>query len=170
LASTLPEDSSNPYAVITERNVFHLNPVPPPPPPEAPKQDLPDIKLSGFFKIGLKTRALFSSAPKKKDEVWTYYNLAEGEKEGALEVVRIDEAEGKVEILNSGRPATLTLQEDTIKSVAATGPSARGTPEPGNHHPGLPGLPGRSFPANMTRAGWPGTETPMRQRRMALGH
>jgi hypothetical protein len=170
--SALPEDSSNPYAVITERNVFHLNPIPLPPPPEAPKEDLPQIKLSGFFKIGKKTRALFSSAPKKKEETWTYYNLAEGEKEGVLEVVKIDEAEGKVEVLNTGRPATLTLKEDTIESAAAAVPGAPGKQGPENHRPPLPGMPGRSFApqgANMTRAGWPGTAPPTRQRRTSVG-
>jgi hypothetical protein len=171
LVSALPEDSSNPYAVITERNVFHLNPIPPPPPAEAPKEDLPVIKLSGFFKVSKKTHALFSSAPKKKDEAWTYYNLAEGEKEGVLEVVKIDEAEGKVEILNTGRPATLTLKEDTLEPVAAAAPRAPGKQGPGAPGPPLPGMPSRPFSnpaASMTRAGWPGggtTSAPMRQRR-----
>jgi hypothetical protein len=166
-ASALPEGSSNPYAVISERNVFHLNPIPPPPPAEPSKADLPVIKLSGFFKVGKKTRALFSSAPKKKDETWTYFNLAEGEKEGVLEVVKIDEADGKVEVLNTGTPATLTLKEDTI----AASPGAVGKQVSGGSGPPAPGMPRRSFPtpgAGMTRAGWPGggpTSTPMRPRR-----
>src|SRR5579862_3690814 len=75
------EDIANPYSIISERNVFHLNPPPPPPEPEKPQVELPAIKLSGFFKIGSKTRALFSSVSKKKGEGWTYYNLAEGEKD-----------------------------------------------------------------------------------------
>ena len=84
LAVALSEESSNPYAVISERNVFHLNPIPPPPEVDKPKLDLPVIKLSGFFKTGSQTRALFSSEPKKKDEVRTYFNLAAGEKDGIL--------------------------------------------------------------------------------------
>ncbi|MGO8696849.1 MAG: hypothetical protein ACLQVY_03920 [Limisphaerales bacterium] len=166
-ASALPVDSTNPYAVISERNVFHLNPIPPPPPPEPSKADLPVIKLSGFFKVGKKTRALFSSAPAKKDETWTYFNLAEGEKEGVLEVVRIDEADGKVDVLNTGTPATLTLKEDVI----AASPGAPGKQGPVRYGLPVPGMPRRSFPtpgAGMTRAGWPGggpTSTPMRPRR-----
>src|SRR5208337_401721 len=114
LVSALSQDASNPYSIISERNVFHLNPPPPPPEPEKPKLDLPVIKLSGFFKVGHKTRALFSSAPGKKEDGWTYYNLAEGEKDGVLEVLKIEESDGKVEILNSGTRATLSLKEDSL--------------------------------------------------------
>lgn len=172
LASALPENSSNPYVIISERNVFHLNPIPPPSPAEPSKADLPVIKLSGFFKVGKKTRALFSSQPKKKEELWTFYNLAEGEKEGALEVVKIDEADGKVEILNTGTPATLTLKQDSMETAAAAGPGAPRKPGPGGRSPPAPGIPRRTFPTPgeaMTRVGWPGagsTPAAMRPRRI----
>lgn len=159
----------NPYAVISERNVFHLNPIPPPPAPEAPKADLPVIKLSGFFKIGTKTRALFSSLPKKKEEAWTFYNLAEGEKEGILEVLKIDEAEGKVEVLNTGTRVTLTLKDDAIAPGEAAGPGKLAHQNRGAH-PFPPGMPARRVftPPGMTRAGaTPGTP-PTRQRRIPL--
>lgn len=174
LVPTFSEDASNPYSVISERNVFHLNPPPPPPEPEKTKADLPVIKLSGFFKVGARTRALFSSMPKKKEDRWTYYNLAEGEKEGVLEVVKIDEADGKVDIMNSGTRATLTLKDDTVAPMAAAAPPA---PSEGQKLP-LPGMPARRpFPAPGGAAmarGLPGANgtngglSPMRQRRMPV--
>jgi hypothetical protein len=168
LASALSQDASNPYSVISERNVFHLNPPPPPPEPEKPKVDLPVIKLSGFFKVGAKTRALFSSVSKNKEEGWIYYNLAEGEKDGILEVVKIDEAEGKVDILNSGTRATLTLKEDSLTPAMAASAAASPGAGPGPPSPGMP--PRRPFaPGGPAMArGAPGANgglSPMRQRR-----
>ena len=119
MPAAVANDDSNPYAVISERNVFHLNPVPPPePPPEAPKPDLPKIKLSGFLRIGQKTHALFSCAPKDKKEEPIYYNLTDGEKDGILEVVKIHQDKGEVDIINSGTPATLSLKSDTLEPTA----------------------------------------------------
>jgi hypothetical protein len=107
--------TTNPYAIISQRNVFHLNPLPPPPPGEVPKSDLPVIKLSGFYKVGTVTRALFSSVPKDKKERPTYYSLCEGQGQGILKVLKINAAAGVVQILNSGEAATLTLKDDTLK-------------------------------------------------------
>lgn len=141
------EDVSNPYAVISERNVFHLNPIPPPPPPDAPKVELPEIKLSGFLKIGHTTHALFSYTPKDKKDEPVYYDLVDGEKEGILEVVKIHEDKGEVEVLNSGTAATLTLKDDTLepKETAAI-TSKEGNPP--SEHPRFPerpaGMPGHS--------------------------
>jgi hypothetical protein len=150
LVSALSQDASNPYSTISERNVFHLNPPPPPPEAEKVKVDVPAIKLSGFFKVGTKTRALFSSESKKKDEGWTYYNLAEGEKNGILEVVKIDEPNGKVDIVNSGIPATLSLKEDSLQVTAPAAPAAAGgPPKPGGRPSPFPaGMPGRANYAN----------------------
>ncbi len=182
LAVALSDEGSNPYAVISERNVFHLNPIPPPPEPEKPKLDLPKIKLSGFFKVGSQTRALFSSEPKKKDEGPVYYNLAEGEKEGILEVVKIDAENGKVDVINTGTPVTLTLKDDSLAaSPAAAGekPQANGGP-PGpfaGRVPAMPRMPGRQpmqpGGAAPTPAGFPGANVanlpnPMRPRRVPV--
>jgi hypothetical protein len=115
-----PEEDSNPYAVISERNVFHLNPIPPPPPAkEEPKADLPTIKLSGFLRIGKMTHALFVCNPKEKKDLPIYFDLADGEKEGILEVVKIHEDKGEVDIINSGTPATLSLKNDSLEPKAA---------------------------------------------------
>jgi hypothetical protein len=109
------DDAANPYAVISERNVFHLNPIPPPEPVDQSKADLPVIKLSGFFVVGHKVRALFCSLPPKQGkEGPAYYNLAEGEKSNILEVVKIRYHEGVVDIINSGTPMTLSLKDDSL--------------------------------------------------------
>src|SRR5271163_4464157 len=43
---TAPVDGSNPYAIIGDRNVFHLNPPPPPPPPDnGPPAVIPKVYL-----------------------------------------------------------------------------------------------------------------------------
>ncbi len=155
VAGAVPDEDSNPYVVISERNVFHLNPLPPPPAPAAPKVELPEIKLSGFLRIGKTTHALFSYSPKDKKEVPIYYDLADGQKEGILEVVRIHEEKGEVEIINSGTPLTLSLKDDTLepkgppsnKGRQEDSPPARFSRFPG----GLEHMPGRAayqFPAN----------------------
>jgi hypothetical protein len=110
------------------------------------------IKLSGFLKIGTQTRALFSSLPKDKKDGPTYYNLADGEKDGILEVVRIHEDKGQVEIINSGTPATLSLKDDSLAADAAAAPPAtpehRFSPKSWGHNAyGGPGMGKRDFPA-----------------------
>jgi len=120
------EEGANPYAVIAERNVFHLNPPPPPPSVEdtAPKADLPVIKITGIAEISGKVRAFFVTQPKDPKEPPTYFSLAEGEREGILEVVRIYAAEQKIDIVNSGKAETLTFKDDALAKN-------EGTPPPG---------------------------------------
>jgi hypothetical protein len=121
LRATTPRrvDEANPYTVISERNVFHLRPLPPPPALVFPKTELPDIKLSGFLKIGKSTHALFACISKDKKKEPIYYDLSEGQKDGILEVLQIREDAGEVDILNSGTPATLTLKNDSLKLAGA---------------------------------------------------
>jgi hypothetical protein len=147
-ATAQADEDANPYSVISERNVFHLNPIPPPPAEEPKKEDLPEIKLSGFLKIGKSTHALFSSRPKDKKDGPIYYDLVDGEKEGILEVVKIHEDRGEVDILNSGTPGTLSLKNDTIKEAApekGAQANSLSPPRPGSQFPGgFDHLPARS--------------------------
>lgn len=171
------QDEANPYAIISERNVFHLNPPPPPaPPPEAPKADLPVIKITGIVKIGDQLRALFVSEPKDKKDTPTFYNLAEGEKQGILEVVKIDQMGEKVDVINSGTKATLTMKEDKLavnQAPTEGGPQAgAGNPRELRHFPQFPTPGSHHFPAPAfpsARAPFPGGNTPfpvpMRSRR-----
>lgn len=111
------DDSSDPYKIIAERNVFHLNPTPIPPPPVPPKIELPTIKFSGWFRVGRVTKALFCTLPKDKKETPSYYDLCEGEKAGFLELVKIRYDQGEVDVINSGVAMTLSLKDDSLVSA-----------------------------------------------------
>jgi hypothetical protein len=115
------KDRSNPYGMIVERNIFHLNPEPPPPEPDVEKPDLPVIKISGFVKVGSRTRALFARVPKGPKDSWSYFNLAEGERDGILELVKISPDEKEAEVINSGTRMMLTVKDDGFSPAAAKG-------------------------------------------------
>jgi hypothetical protein len=102
----------NPYQVIVQRNVFGLNPEPLPAQVEPAKPDLPEIKLSGFVEVGGSVRALFALMPKDTKGEPLYYNLAEGESDGILQVVKIDFNQQEAEIINSGTPMRLTMKQN----------------------------------------------------------
>jgi hypothetical protein len=173
-----PDDASNPYSVIVERNIFHLNPPPPPvSETEKAKVDLPVVKITGFVNIGNTRKVLFLSTPKDKKEGPFYYSLAEGEKspDGRFELVKIHPSQDEVDVINAGVPVTLTVKDDTLGANPA--PAAAGSaekeerprhPGPGNGMPGrpmfpqgrmaapgIPGVPGAangfSFPARARR-------------------
>jgi len=151
--------SEHPYTVIWDRNIFHLNP--PPPPVKAEDQvkpDLPVIKITGIIKVGDKVRALFASQPKGGKETVTYFNLAEGERQGILEVVKIDPENESVDIINSGTPATLTVKNDKLAKNEGPPPA-----QPGQ--PGQPGAPGIPNPAGGP-PGFPQMPTGMQPRRI----
>jgi hypothetical protein len=151
------DDTSNPYAVITERNIFHLSPPPPPPEPEKPKVELPVVKITGFVNIGNVSRVLFVSLPKDKREEPTYYSLAEGEKgsDGThqFELVRIHPLQDAVDVINDGTPVTLTVKDDTLGPTAAPAAAPdenqRERPGRGNGMPGRPMFPGRNVMPGM---------------------
>jgi hypothetical protein len=110
-------DGSSPYAGIMERNIFGLKTPPAPQAAALKSPELPRVNLSGFATIGNQRRAFLvihpmdSEAPGgSRNRSPDYLSLAEGEKGGAVELVRIDEAEELVEILNAGIPMTLTLK------------------------------------------------------------
>ncbi len=175
-------DAANPYSIIAERNVFHLNPPPPPaPPPEPTKADLPIIKITGIVRIGNQVRALFVEESKDKKETPTYYNLAAGERQGILEVVKIDPEGQKVDVINSGKAATLTVKEDSLAksegsappgAVTGTNPAAGPRQFPqfpsfNNRRTPPPSFPGASVPGSAAPASpFP---VPMRTRRTTYG-
>ena len=121
MAKENADDASNPYSVIVERNIFHLNPPPPPPEPEKPKVELPVVKITGFVNIGDKSKVLFLSQPKDKKEGPFYYSLAEGEKsdDGKFELVKIHPSQDEVDVINAGVPVTLTVKDDSLGSSPA---------------------------------------------------
>jgi hypothetical protein len=145
-SSTVSGSSSdNPYAIITDRNVFRLNPIPPPSAAPEPKPaDLPKINLNGFVKIRDITRVLFSIPPKDAKQQITYYSLAPGEKQGILELVKINSAKGEVDILNSGTAMTLSLASNSLASKGGGGGPAPGPGFGGMHR--MPNVPAPTPP------------------------
>jgi hypothetical protein len=141
-AETTPGDS-NPYAIISDRNVFHLNPPPPPPEPTPPKPpDLPPVKLSGFQKIGDHMK-VYLAIPNKDPKETAYLSLQQGEKGNDVEIVAIRADKGEVDILNTGTPQTLNLLSNgfAISGGAPAAAPARangGFPMPMHHMPGMP--------------------------------
>lgn len=124
--------SDNPYRVIFERNVFHLNPQPIPVPYEPPPPPLPDIKICGFVVEAGHARALFACVPKDAKQPELYYDLTEGERDGILQLVKIHLAEQAAEVINSGVPMTLTLRENGfgVPAVKPGGHVAGGAQRP----------------------------------------
>lgn len=146
------DDASNPYSVIVERNIFHLNP-PPPPPSETDKakEELPVVKITGFVNIGNTSRGLFLSQPKDKKEGPFYYSLAEGEKssDGKFELVKISPAQDEVDVINAGVAMKLTVKDNSLGETPAPTAAAPAQQEE-RHHPGN-GMPGRPmFPPGRT--------------------
>jgi len=105
---------SGPYQAIVERNVFGLKP-PPAPVAEAPPPAPPlKITLTGITTILGNKRALMSVAvPNKPPET---YMLTEGQRQGEIEVLSIDERGGAVLVKNHGIEQTLDFKTDGAKA------------------------------------------------------
>jgi hypothetical protein len=151
VANETADDTANPYSVIVERNIFHLNPPPPPPEPEKPKVELPVLKITGIVDIGTQKKVLFLSEPKDKKEGPFYYSLVEGEKsaDDKLELVKIHPSQDGVDVLNEGVAVTLTMKDDTLGASAA--PAAAAAAAPAKEKP--PGRPGNGMPGRQIRPG-----------------
>src|SRR6266850_5111086 len=99
--AAVPDAARNPYDKIPQRNVFKLKQpeeVKPPPPQEVP---LPKITLTGITTLlGLKRAVLQVQVPARPGEPAREesYILAEGQREGEIEVLQIDEDGGVVKI------------------------------------------------------------------------
>lgn len=127
VADTMGE-GANPYAVISERNVFRLNPPPALAAPEQKPIDLPKVTLNGIFQMGNETRALLAIPSKDQKEAIHYFNLAPGQRENPLELVEINLVKGEVAIINSGTRMTLSLSSNSL--AVTTGASQRGVSMP----------------------------------------
>jgi hypothetical protein len=115
------------YASIVERNVFGLKPPPPPPGPEDTKPPPSNITLTGIITLGGK-RALMTTPPVggKPGAPATpeSYILKEGEIQGPIEVISIDEVNFVVKVRNSGQEQTLDFKNNGPKLVAGPPPAA----------------------------------------------
>jgi hypothetical protein len=167
--------AANPYLGIVERNVFSLKPPPPPgPPPETPKP-ASKLTLTGITTILNKKQALLTAAipaigtaqPAKQES----YILAEGQRDGDVEVVSIDEIAGIVKVINRGLPETLDFVNNGAK-IVSTGPGPGGVPgsAPGVQPQGIPApqpgaIPGgmRQIPPRVPRPTQPSGANPGQQ-------
>jgi hypothetical protein len=127
-------DGANPYQAIVERNLFGLKPPPSAIKPEEQKKpDPPKIVLNGITTITGARKALMSvSMPAKPPEPAKSQSffLAEGERDGQIEVLEIDEKIGMVKVDDFGTVVTLTMDKDGAKLPP---PSASPVP-------GIPGV------------------------------
>ena len=135
------------YESILQRNVFDLKPPAPPVQQEAAPAPAMNVVLSGITTI-LGNKVALLQLPARagrpgeplRDEGFI---LTEGQREGLIEVIQIDERKGAVRILAAGAPMTLTFENNGPKLPSAAGGAAPGTPR-------IPSLPGpataRPFP------------------------
>ena len=130
------DSSGSPYQGVVERNVFGLKPPPPPPDPEATKPPPPKIFLQGITTFGGTKRALLKAQmpakpgePPKAEQ--SSFILAEGQREGDIEVLEIDaNPPGSVKVNDFGTITTLDFKHNGIQQTAAApGPGA--APQPG---------------------------------------
>jgi hypothetical protein len=137
--SVLAVSTDNPYGAIVARNPFALKPPPPPgPDPASLKPPAPKIVLNGIATVfGVKRAIMKMTPPAAKGEQAKEQSflLAEGEREGELEVMKIDDAPpGSVLVNNYGTVTNLTFEANGPKggsSPGAPSPTYGGIPAPG---------------------------------------
>lgn len=118
----------NAYKVIIDRNPFALRPLPPPAPAKVEEKLAPpptEVNLTGITSMMGKTKAYLVAKERGKSET-QYLSMAEGEKQGVLEVLEINEKAGTVKIKNSDQEMVLNFQDNGVKTVAMAG----GVPKP----------------------------------------
>ena len=130
--------TSNPYGGIVDRNVFSLKPAPlvdstPVAPPTPPVK----LTLNGITTIlGNKRALLHAQIPAHPPESAKEenYMLTEGQRDGGIEVLSIDEHAGIVKVNNNGLTETLDFVNNGAKAVASVAPAA-GSNIPSPVHP-----------------------------------
>ena len=158
LRAIVPDVSVSQYQGIPERNVFGLRPPPPQASPTNTPAALPKIILTGITTILDSKRALMKVAPANGKQVEPGKELSliltEGQREGDIEVLQIDEKAGSVKVNNSGTVMVLTFEKDGAKLPAtAPGPGMPGTnPLPS----ALPSMNPLSLPVRGNATNFPG--------------
>ena len=108
--------AANPYETISLRNIFRLEP---------PKQDVskpgdvfkppPDIKLNGIAAFGSHKWVLLSKADPGKTQ--RHLLMREGEKDGALEIVAVDELAAVVKVRAGDELLELKLATNSVPKI-----------------------------------------------------
>lgn len=120
----------NPYAIIGDRNIFHLNP-PPPPPDVTNNQPPPNIKITGIIKHENEIKALFMIPPKEAKDAATYVCLSEGEQDGVLQLVKIFQDKEECDVVNAGIRMTLSFKNNSMAPAPPKLPGpGQGMPPP----------------------------------------
>ena len=145
-----------PYTAIVERNVFNLHAPPPPVNPAdlIKKTPPPKITLTGITTILGQKKTFLTTPPVKPGAPPENVMLAEGQAQNDIEVKRIDEKAGVVEVINHGEAQTLDFDHDGAKPTGA--PPGVGGPQPIAMPP--PALP----PPNVSTLPAPGIIRPLR--------
>lgn len=125
-----------PYARIAARNIFHLVPVPSASPPPAVEASLP-LKLTpkGIMTIFGRVQVLFTMAEESRrgQPVKEHFLvLGEGEREGNVEVIRIDQENSVITFSNHG-----TIQELPLGRATPGNPGPSVPPGPVADHTGI---------------------------------
>ncbi|HKS36621.1 MAG TPA: hypothetical protein VJW76_05490, partial [Verrucomicrobiae bacterium] len=129
----ITESKDNPWRVIIDRNPFGLQDPPPPPDPSSLTNQPPvkvDIKFTGISSDSNANtkRAWLMVPPGPGRPQPKYLSLSEGDSDGDLKVLEINETETTVKVLNAGVPVTLNFKEHGLTAPVA--PVV---------HPGVPG-------------------------------
>ncbi len=134
IQAMVPDTAHSQYEAIPERNVFGLRPPPAQAAPTNPPAQLPKIILTGITTILGNKRALMKVQPAamKPNETSKELSLilTEGQREGEIEVLQIDENAGSVRVNNSGSMMTLTFEKDGAKLPATAPTAVPGVPSP----------------------------------------
>jgi hypothetical protein len=159
----------NPYQAIVGRNVFSLKPPPLPPNPEdlVKKEPPPKIKLQGLTTILGRRQVLCkvmmpAKPPERPQPQEMSLVMSEGDRQGEIEVVEINDEVGSVKFKNHDVVQLLNMKDDADKPVIAAAPP--GLPPgalpgmlPGAQPSALPALP----PPPTFNPGAPNTTTTM---------
>jgi len=128
---TLADANPNQYSVIADRNVFKLKPLPPPPDPNATPPTPPsNVTLTGITDILGDKMALMEEQPQGKPKI--YLMLSEGQRDGDVTVVSINQPGGTVTIKNVDQTQTLDLNAAAKRAASASAvASVNPIPAPG---------------------------------------
>lgn len=146
--------AESPYASIAERNVFGLKPAPPPAAPDlaSSKPPAPKVTLLGITTLLGKKRALLKTTPPATAGIPAKEQslmLAEGQRDGDLVLVHVDEKAAIVTVDDCGTITNITFDKDCLKPPAASA-AVPGTvlPMPTSRPlaPNQPALGGRAIP------------------------
>jgi hypothetical protein len=122
-ATAVAISSENPYQMVVERNVFALKPpAPPPPDPASIKPPAPKVILNGIITLLGNKRALLKMTPpaaKGEQAKEQSYVLTEGQRDGDLEVIKIDEKAGMVTVNDFGTVTNITFDTNVTKTASA---------------------------------------------------